>query len=593
MKKVLIYIFLILVLFLVGCKKDETPDDNNDDNTLNNEYSDYLDKINIPSEVSESFYLPATVNTNNDHDIYWKSSNNDSIKISSSITEIDGLLYNNATVKQSGIDVVVTLTMTLTVNNVGTMEKDFEVKVKKYDLLNSDVISFNFYAINDYHGAVLDEDTGMGIIGGYLINEKTNNPDTTIILSSGDMFQGSAISNMTEGQVVVEAMNKIGFDSMSLGNHEFDWGIDVIKNYNNKTSEIKSQFPIICCNVYEKETNEPVDWVDPYTVVEKAGVKIGIIGAIGVGLEDSIAYSMVKDYEFKDPMPLIKKYAKELRSEKGCKLVILSIHDNTSSINQMIADLSGEYQVDAIFNGHTHSVYAGETQGTDGIYTPYIQSGSSGSNIGKVTLVYNKKTNKVEECSAENIKVSKSLSHVNLEIKAILDKHNEDVSVISDQVIGVSGEAIDKVSGAKWAANVIRDYGNCQIGFINGGGIRNSAFPIEKDQEITIGKVWEIMPFDNFVKKCVMTVEDIKKAYFGNDVISSDNIRVEGDSLYINDTLCNEGETFTVAVIDYIFDKTTYPFQNSTNQEVDVLFREYLIQAIKDCVSEKGKWYLK
>ena len=91
----------------------------------------------------------------------------------------------------------------------------------------------------------------------YIINEKNKSPDTTVILSSGDMFQGSAISNMTQGGVVVEAMNEIGFDAMTIGNHEFDWGIDKIAAYNDGDEKNgEADFPFLSCNIVYKSNNQ-------------------------------------------------------------------------------------------------------------------------------------------------------------------------------------------------------------------------------------------------------------------------------------------------------------------------------------------------
>ena len=576
MRKILFFVCLVILLMLTGCSSSNS----------------YINKIEVPSEVSDTFYLPTAVTNDGKHDIYWSSSDNDVVKISNSnLKEIDGLYYYTVSVFRASVDVKVTLTMTLEVVDKEPVTKEYEVTVLKINIEDQETIDLTFFALNDFHGTVIDDEGGLSIIGNYMINEKNKFPDSTFIISSGDMFQGSAISNMTKGGVVVEAMNEIGFDAMALGNHEFDWGIDVIKEYNKKTSEVKSNFPIICCNVFERKTNEAVDWCDPYVIIERCGLKVGIIGAIGSELESSIATAMVAPYEFKDPIPLIKQYTKELRTEKQCDLVVLSVHDNTTSINQVIADLRGEYQIDAIFNGHTHSTYAGETMGADGIILPYIQSGSYGSAIGKVVLTYNKTSKQVEKVSVENIKVSKSLCSENQKLNEIIAKHNDKIAQISEEVIGISATNIDKMTAARWAVNVIRDYSGCQIGFINNGGIRNGAFPIQKDQNVTVGKIWEIMPFDNFVKTCVMTTSQVIEAYNLNDVLHSDNIEVKNGVLYFDGRKCEANETFTVAAVDYIFDKTNFPFLKADQQATTgELFRDYLIQAVRDECKDGNKW---
>ena len=577
MKKILIYVIVLFTLFLTGCS---------------NPFDKYVKLVKVPTEVSDTFYLPTQVINDENHDIYWTSSNPDIIKISNSnIIQIEGLLYYTVSVSQSSVDTKVVLTMTLEVVNKGTITKEYEVTVLKMDMTKQDEIEFTFFSLNDFHGTVIDDNGGISVIGNYIINEKNKFPETTIIVSSGDMFQGSAISNMTQGGVVVEAMNEIGFDAMAVGNHEFDWGIDVIKKYNNKTSEVKSNFPIICANIYEKATDKPVDWCDPYVIIERAGIKIGIIGAIGSELESSIATAMVAPYEFKDPLPIVKEYTKKLRTELNCEIVVLAIHDNTLGTNQVFADLTGDYQIDAVFNGHTHSTYAGDTMGSDNTIMPYIQSGSYGSNIGKIVIKYNKVNKKIVEGSSENIKVSKSLSSTNSKLDEIVNKFNDKIKDVSEEVLGVAGTNIDQITCARWAVNVIRDYSGCEIGFINNGGIRNGAFPIRNNENITVGKVWEIMPFDNFVKTCTMTVDLVIEAYYANDVLHSDNIEVRNGELYVNGVKCNGDETFTVAAVDYIFDKTNFPFLKAENQATTgELYRDYLIQAIKDECKNGEKW---
>jgi len=577
MKKLILLILILCVVLLTGCVSP---------------FDKYIKKIEVPLEVTETFYLPVQVTNEKNHDIYWNSSNTSAIKVSNSnFIEIDGLLYYTAIVNQSSVDIKVTLTMTLEVVDKGSITKEYEVTVLKMDMTKQDEIDFTFYALNDFHGTVIDDAGGISVIGNYIIEQKNKFPETTIILSSGDMFQGSAISNMTQGGVVVEAMNEIGFEAMAVGNHEFDWGIDVIRKYNNKSSDVKAKFPIISCNIFEKSTGKPVDWCDPYIIVEKLGIKIGIIGAIGSELESSIATAMVAPYEFKDPFPIVKEYVKKLRTELNCELVVLAIHDNTSGTNQAFADLTGEYQIDAVFNGHTHSTYSGDTMGSDNIVMPYIQSGSYGSSIGKIVLKYDKVNKKIIEGSSENIKVSKTLSNSNDKLDDIVNKFNEKIKDVSEEIIGVSGTNIDQITCARWAVNVIRDYSGCQIGFINNGGIRNGAFPIKANENITVGKVWEIMPFDNFVKTCTMTVELVIDAYYANDVLHSDNIEVRNGELYFNGVKCRGDETFTVAAVDYIFDKTNFPFLKAENQTTTgELYRDYLIQAIKDECKNGEKW---
>ena len=110
------------------------------------------------------------------------------------------------------------------------------------------IVWFDFYAINDLHGKILESDSQEGIAGltTYLKNAY-NTQDNVILLSSGDMWQGSSESNLTNGLIITDWMNELGFVSMTLGNHEFDWGDDAI--YENMAL---AQFPLLAINIYDK-----------------------------------------------------------------------------------------------------------------------------------------------------------------------------------------------------------------------------------------------------------------------------------------------------------------------------------------------------
>ena len=98
---------------------------------------------------------------------------------------------------------------------------------------DSENVYFDFYEVSDYHGTVNysteDKTIGLSKMADYMSKKRTLNPGGTVVLSSGDMFQGSAESNLTRGYLVNYGMNIMGFESMTLGNHEFDWGVEWIK----------------------------------------------------------------------------------------------------------------------------------------------------------------------------------------------------------------------------------------------------------------------------------------------------------------------------------------------------------------------------
>jgi 2',3'-cyclic-nucleotide 2'-phosphodiesterase/3'-nucleotidase len=450
--------------------------------------------------------------------------------------------------------------------------------------INTDIDKITIYSLNDFHGNVQDDNGGLSRIGNYIIEQKNKNVNGTVVLAAGDMLQGSAISNMSKGKVVLEAMEEIGFNAMTIGNHEFDWGIETLESLSEKAS-----FPFLAANIYEKATNQLVTWAKPYTIFDKGDVKIGVIGIIGKSLTEDISPSIISSYEFKNELEIVKEYTKKLRNELDVDIVIVSAHNNTKNDNQTYADLTGEYQIDAVINGHTHTDYNGEILGADGIVMPYVQSGSSGKYIGKIEIELDS-NNKMKDGSSQNIRVSKALSNENTKLNEIIKKYDDETKVVSGEVIGLAGMDINRTKATNWAADVIKYYSGMQVGIINTGGIRADAFPIGNNAAVTVGKIWEIMPFDNIVKTVEMKAKMVVGVYPAGVQVSS-NASISGGKLYIDGVIIDDDTMVTVATIDFLFDNKSYGFINGNNQvNTGTFFRDYLINHVREVCKDGGKW---
>ena len=453
---------------------------------------------------------------------------------------------------------------------------------------------FTIYAMNDFHGCLFEDgdQAGFAKIGGYILDEKEKNPDTTIVLSAGDMFQGTAVSSLSRGRSVLDCMNYVGFDAMTIGNHEFDWGIEeVLKYTDGDTSNGEASFPIIVANVNEKSTKKLASWATPYAVFEKAGYKFGVIGIIGHDQTGDILRTYVEDYEFTDEFNAIRKYTKVLREKEGCDFVIVSAHCDTEEINKVLVSQIGEYKVDAILNGHTHKAYysvINNTNRTAGV--PLVQSGSYGKDLAKITLTVDNATREIVASSSINLKTSSVCRIENQEIKAIINSYTKEIKIASEE-IGLSGEYIDQRSGGYYCANVLRNYDDAEIGICNSGGIRGNAFPIEKGTMLTYGKFFEISPFEN--KICLVSITG--KALLGlldyEGLFFSTN--VDTNRRTVNGVPIDEGGTYRVATIDYLFVKTNYPFLYGANPvTTDVIFRDEIFRRAKENIEENGMFYL-
>jgi hypothetical protein len=244
--------------------------------------------------------------------------------------------------------------------------------------------TIDFYSFNDVHGAAeFAYDTtarkyqlGINRFSTYLQGVTRANPEGSVILSSGDMWQGSADSNITHGELMTNWMNIAGFESMAIGNHEFDWGLSSIASNENLAN-----FPFLGINIVDKNGSRP-SWANPSKVIYRSGYKIGIIGAIGK-LETSIAVTSLAGTTFRsDYASLVHDEADRLRAE-GCSLVVLSIHNGGSGdpITDGF-DTTNCHNIDAVFEGHTHTRYSG----LDSYGIPHVQDYANGSGCQHVSF---------------------------------------------------------------------------------------------------------------------------------------------------------------------------------------------------------------
>ena len=183
------------------------------------------------------------------------------------------LMFNSSIKEGETLNSVGIFDVTLSSNNYPDLTYQIEVSEP---LALGETTTFDIYSINDTHGSFVRNDenleAGISYIADYFLERKSGN---NLYLSAGDMWQGGIESNSTKGIIMSEAMNIMGIEAMSIGNHEFDWGVEEIEN-NLKVME----FPLLGCNIFYKNTNTLVDFLEPYTIIDKNNIKIGIIGGV-------------------------------------------------------------------------------------------------------------------------------------------------------------------------------------------------------------------------------------------------------------------------------------------------------------------------
>ena len=245
---------------------------------------------------------------------------------------------------------------------------------------------------NDTHSCVMPynpnlADTATANRGGYLRRvamikqERSLNPDL-LLFDSGDFSQGSPYYSLFKGDVEVGLMNEMKYDAATIGNHEFDYGMD------NMVRLFKmAKFPIVCAN-YDFTGTELADIVKPYVILHRKGLKIGVFGLAPqlAGLVIEKNYGCI---QYLDPIQKANEMTEILKKKEKCDVIICISHlgwniDGTDDTEVIAASR----HIDLVLGGHSHSLFQTLKYRTDldGKQVPVDQNGKGAIWVGKMTL---------------------------------------------------------------------------------------------------------------------------------------------------------------------------------------------------------------
>lgn len=250
---------------------------------------------------------------------------------------------------------------------------------------------------NDTHSCVLPlnpnlADTMLAGRGGFLrraamIDQMRKEDKDLLLLDSGDFSQGSPYYTMFKGDVETELMNIMGYDAATIGNHEFDFGLE-----NMARIFRKAKFPIVCAN-YDFTGTVVEGLVKPYVIIKRKGVRIGIFG-LSPKLDGLVMASTCAGVRYSDPIKTANAVVDKLKNEEKCDVVICLSHLgwDEAGLNDMEM-MAKTRNIDLVLGGHSHSYFKtlNHVRNLDGKDVPNDQNGKHGIFVGKITLSLEKR----------------------------------------------------------------------------------------------------------------------------------------------------------------------------------------------------------
>ncbi|MBC7545306.1 MAG: bifunctional metallophosphatase/5'-nucleotidase [Candidatus Sericytochromatia bacterium] len=421
--------------------------------------------------------------------------------------------------------------------------------------------------------------------------EKKSHPNN-LVLDAGDVFQGTPLYTFFKGEVDMKAMSLVGYDAGALGNHDLDDG------WANLKTQLKfAQFPMLCANVTTTD-GDPVFL--PAMTFLRGKIRVGVIGLMGAGAWNNVAVNSRKSLKFNPIVPAAKKWVAALRDRVD--LLVLLTHNGLQEDQALAKEVPG---VDVIVGGHSHStvpkpilVPNDNQNGIGG--TLVLQAGSYGRFAGRLTL--DVEQGKITKYDGELIPITTQVAVTgNNAIDSMVAPYAAKVDTQMDQVIGNSPSGLStagKFGGetplGSWLADMIRESGKAEIGIINSGGIRAelSAGPV------TVRKVFEILPFENFVASMDLSgqtlidlsakvVERLYKQQAGTLQVSGMSFRGKDGKLVgpvlVKGKPIDPKRQYRVAIVDYLLGGGEGPYfdKHSKLTVYHELLRDLMIARVK------------
>jgi 5'-nucleotidase len=429
-------------------------------------------------------------------------------------------------------------------------------------------IRLTIIATNDVHGHVFpqvgDLRGGSAIFAGYVANARADNPDGVLLLDAGDLFQGTLATNFTEGGVMVDAYNYLGYQAVAIGNHEFDYGPVGPKVLATQPDEDplgalkariqQAKFPFLSANIYEAGSGNRPSWLgnDGTAILEIKGLKVGVLGLSTPTTPKTTLPENVAALRFGSLAPEALSAAKSLR-RRGADLVIAVMHaggkckagdprdlsncdTKEGELFEMLDELPPR-TLDAVVAGHTHQLVGHFVGGT-----PAIESWGMGDTFGVIELFVDPKQKTVLAektvikpvipicarvdprggCDPKKLRESEPAQWVQAtfagrpvlpdqELARLIEPVRQRVLPEETRKLGVKvPQTLERHHDTESAlgdvlADSLRELERADVALMNPGGIR-ADIPAG---ELTYGAVYEMMPFENTVATLMVSGEEL------------------------------------------------------------------------------------
>ena len=383
-------------------------------------------------------------------------------------------------------------------------------------LLSAEIVDITILYTTDLHGnflPVIDYD-GNENVGGIIqlskiIHQQQKKFPDAILVDNGDTYQGSPTSYLKRGMPMIDWMNSEKYSVWNLGNHEFDWGTEILaKNIKNFSGSALSAN----CHWSGKKPS-PLAPVKSYVIRKINGVEIAFVGITHPNIPFWSRQKLIKNLVVEQPLNALLRVMPNVRAEKPDIIILLAhigFDPDTSELEEPLQEVMDMFSdIDVVIGGHTHVAIPSMTFNK----TLYTQAGYHGINLGELHLIYDIESHSLLKKRAMLISVEpeeKFQTNIISSVKNAIDDATANKSQIIARIIGALGgpnENLTESPEQTLISEAIADATGAEIVF-------HGAFScpqVISNEDITVGMIFRIVPYENFVVTANLTANEIAK----------------------------------------------------------------------------------
>ncbi|WP_135853529.1 bifunctional metallophosphatase/5'-nucleotidase [Halorussus salinus] len=377
---------------------------------------------------------------------------------------------------------------------------------------NSSATTVTILSYNDVQTAAAENATLPRMVT--LLNQRRAAHDNpTVVVGGGDEVSPHSLSPLSQWRTPVEVLNVIDPAAESIGNHDLDYGFDAVGNFSNA-----SEFPWLMANVVDSETGEPIPGATPYTVVERQGVKVGIVGVADEKIKSKTAVDFEKQgYELENYSETASEYATMLKDEENVDVVVASAHLGVP-VAKTLANTTEN--VDAIVVGDDEREYPpAETGGA-----VIMEAEARAEHVAELNLTV--EDGDVTSWNGRLLDVTENVSKNETAASIVTDARKDELSEVAGETeveldARFSSNYHDETALGNLVGDSFRAQTGAEVAITNAGGIRSNS--VYGPGNLTVGDVYNMLPFQNTLVTVELTGAELE------EVLASQIVTLESD----------------------------------------------------------------